>query len=457
MNPTLRGRATVLALLFLAACSQSGSGDPAGETGDPTNPVAPIPGAAELRATLANEGITALPAAPGVSDELFALGQALFFDKELSGNRDVSCATCHWPELGTADDRALPRGVGGVGLGSTRSFGAIVPRNSPAALNAVLFDEVFHDGRVEHVGNNLRTPAGTALTAAMRAAFDPRWELLAAQAMFPVTSRDEMRGTTGSNELANLGDGDFAGIWNGLRSRLLAFTEYQQLFLAAYPGVGSLNELGFEHAANAIAAFEVRAFTRTDSPFERFVNGDDQALTAAEVEGGREFFGNAGCARCHAGSAFTDHAFHNIGLPQFGPGKGDGANGADDFGRERVTGNAGDRYRFRTPTLLNIALTAPYGHAGQYAGLTAMVRHYTDPARRLREYDLAAQVADTALLGTQIDNEAAVLANLSPRLAGPRPFDVDAVVTFLGALTADSTTTLGTTIPTRVPSGLPLR
>lgn len=87
----------------------------------------------------------------------------------------------------------------------------------------------------------------------------------------------------------------------------------------------------------------------------------------------------AGCSGCHRGDFFTDENFHTVAFPQIGPGKGDGVTGDDDFGRERETGNPLNRYEFRTPSLLNVALTAPYGHAGAYATLPDVVRHYANP------------------------------------------------------------------------------
>jgi len=435
-----------LLLLLFSSCGSSGGGS------DPTS--GPVPGAAELQTVLADEGVVPLPATPAVSDELFELGRALYFDKILSGNTDVSCATCHWPDLATDDDRTLPRGVGGTGLGTARFNGAIIPRNSPTVLNAHLYETVFWDGRVEQVGGNLSTPAGAALTPAMEAIFDPRWQLLAAQAMFPVTSREEMRGALGENTIANLGDNDFAGIWDALRDRLVAFVEYQNLFLAAYPSLAGIGDIEFAHAANAIAAFEVRAFGLTDSPFERFVGGDAQAMTAAQVSGALEFYGAGGCARCHEGRTFTDNEFHNIGLRQFGPGKGDGAGGLDDFGRERVTGNGNDRYRFRTPSLLNVALTAPYGRLGQYDDLRNGVLHYTNAPAFLQNYSILDNVTDADLTGTLLANTADIRTRLSNRVDAPRNFDVDAIVAFLQALTADSAVDLSAQIPASVPSGI---
>lgn len=446
--------ATVAFTLTLLATACGGVG---GSASVPDSVPDPVPGAAQLANVLLAEGVGSQPAVPTVSDELFALGSALFFDKILSGNNDVSCAACHWPELSGADERTLPRGVGGINLGVARTTGNIIPRNSPTVLNAHLLEKVFHDGRIEIDGADLDTPAGAAFTAGMRAVFDPQWELLAAQALFPVTSREEMRGQNGQNAIANLGDADFAGIWDALRDRLVAFTGYQTLFLAAYPGLSGIGDIEFEHAANALAAFEVRAFGLTDSAFERFVDGDAQALTEQQVSGALAFYAPNSCARCHSGSGFTDNDFHNIGLPQFGPGKGDGGSGLDDFGREQVTGQGNDRYDFRTAPLLNIELTAPYGRLGQYDDLRSIVLHYTDTTQFLQNYSILNNVTDPDLLSTLLANTNDISTRISNRVRNARNFDVDEVVAFLQSLTADSARDLSALIPATVPSGLSVR
>ena len=411
----------------------------------------------QLRAELASGGFATTPDAQPISDELFALGQALFFDKLLSGNMDVSCSTCHLPSFAGGDGRTLPSGVHGLNTGPARSAGDIVPRHSPMILNAHLLETAFWDSRVEPLGGGtIRVPGGATLSPAMLAAFTPGLEIAAAQAMFPPTSRGEMRGQLGENDVANLADADFDGIWTTLTARVTGFPAYQVMLDDAYPGV-LLADINFAHLANAIAAFEHRGFARFDSPFERFVAGDDAALTTAQLDGALEFFGPGRCDRCHSGPTFTDNDHHNIGMPQFGPGAGDGVSTLDDFGREQVTGNVNDRYRYRTPTLLNVELTGPYGMLGQYADLQDFVQHYRNPSLSLNAWSLAANVPDPALAGTQLANQADVLARLAPQLNGPQGgFNAGAIVEFLRSLTADSARDLSDLVPPTVPSGLPI-
>ena len=141
-------------------------------------------------------------------------------------------------------------------------------------------------------------------------------------------------------------------------------------------------------------------------------------------------------------------------MAQFGPGKGHGPAGRDDFGRAGVTGQTDDRYQFRTPSLLNVELGAPYGHAGQFRDLEDIVRHYRNAADSLRDYDIAAELDDASLVGTLVDNKDQVLARLDNRVAQPRNFDTQAVLAFLGALTADGARDLSDVVPQSVPSGL---
>ena len=443
------GLALLLPVSFLAACGQGASGDSAGSTLNPLQ-------VAAFRKVCEDRGLEPLAAPPAVRDELFELGEALFFDPLLSGNLDVSCSTCHLPDQAGGDGRTLPAGVGGLGQGPLRAGGALIPRNSPSVLAGHLLPSMFWDSKVRLEPDGLATPAGAAFTPELEAALEPGLELLGAQAMFPVTSRGEMRGNPGESELGDVANGDVHGIWNGLMDRILAIPAYVDLFRAAYPNT-PLAELNFGHAGNAIGAYEAVAFAKTDTPLDRFLRGDDEALSADQLAGGLEFFGAAACDRCHNGSFFTDGEHHNIGLPQFGPGKGHGTLQSDDFGQEGISGDPADRYRFRTPTLVNIELTAPYGHLGQYATLRDMINHYVDPEARLLTYDITTNVDDPALVPTQYDNTTDVLDHLAPMLHGRRDFDVDAVVAFMGALTDESARDMSHLTPDSVPSGLPLR
>jgi len=442
-------RSASLALLCAVGAAACGGGSGGGGGPDPT--------VVALRDELALAGIAPLPDPPVVSDELFELGRLLFFDKILSGSQDVACSTCHSPGFASGDARTLSNGAGGIGLGPDRGGGAILPRHATPLFNVHLESELFWDGRVgRDAGDALVTPAGAQLTPELQSAFAPGLELLAAQAMIPVMMRDEMRGAPGSSDVADLADDDFTGVWQALLERLLAVPVYVQMLQAAYPGV-AIQDFTFAHAANAIAAFEARGFARVDSPLQHFLLGDDRALTALQMGGAFEFLERADCVKCHSGPLLSDQEHHNIGLPQLGPGKGNGPSGHEDFGRELVTGDPGDRYRFRTPMLHDVALTAPYGHAGEFATLSEFVRHYTGIEGSNRQYDIQANVSDPELVLTLVENSDEVLAALDPLLESPfNACDQERVVDFLGALTADGASELAELVPDSVPSGLPV-
>jgi cytochrome c peroxidase len=156
------------------------------------------------------------------------------------------------------------------------------------------------------------------------------------------------------------------------------------------------------------------------------------------------------------GATLSDQGFHNTALAQFGPGHGNGPSGTDDFGLFNVTGALSDRFRFRTPPLRNVELTAPYGHAGQFRELRDFVGHYNNAAAQLRNYD--ASQLDPLLQATLLDNTEEILATLDPELVGIvfPPEMADRITAFLFALTDDRARGLGHLPPPSVPSGLPI-
>ncbi len=247
-------------------------------------------------------------------------GQSLFFDKLLSGNRNISCATCHHPLTGTGDGLSLPVGEGGLGLGPTRDTGSgrdavheRVPRNAPALFNlgAREFRVMFHDGRLMEDSRHpsgFQSPAGDDLPPGLDNA-------LAAQAMFPVTSGAEMAGQPGENPIADAAAaGKLAGpdgVWEQLARRLRDIPEYVALFKQAYPDeITESEDISFVHAANAIAAFEADFWRSDDSPFDRFLRGKRGAMSPSAIWGMGLFYGKAGCHSCHGGVFQTDHGFH---------------------------------------------------------------------------------------------------------------------------------------------------
>jgi cytochrome c peroxidase len=390
---------------------------------------------------------------------LVELGRALFFDPELSGNRDVSCATCHHPAEASGDGLLVSVGTGGIGTGSERTPGEgrrLIARNATEIYNrgAAEWVTMFWDGRVS-IGRDgtLATPAGDELPGGIDG-------VLAAQAMFPVTSRDEMRGSeedaAAGNELAVIDDDDFPEIWDALMQRLAAIPGYRDLLAAAFPDTPD-GAWRFEQAAEAIAAFEAEAFTFTQSPWDRYLRGDDGAIGEAEKRGALLFFGDAGCGSCHMGPLLTDQGYHNMAVPQVGPGReGDAPR---DFGRARASGRSEDRYSFRTPPLRNVTLTGPWMHDGAYDDLEAAVRHHLDPVGALTAYDparLPPEVAAAHDVPLERLHEQ-ILAFLPDR--APVSLDdaqIADLLAFLGALTDPAAADLDHLVPEQVPSGLPI-
>ena len=399
-------------------------------------------------------GLKPMPAPPKPAKKLVELGQALSFDKILSGNKNISCMTCHHPLLATDDDHALSIGEGGVGLGLDRVHpeNTFIPRNAPPLFNLHDLDTMFWDGRVDFHGT-VKTPAREEITPEMLEVME--FGAAAAQAMFPVTSRREMRGELGTNDLAEIRDDNLTPQWALLMERLGAIPEYVDMFEDAYPGT-NFADMTFAHAANAIAAFEIDSFAADDTPWDRFLRGELYAMTMDQIKGADLFVGRANCVNCHTGTSLSDLQFHNTALPQFGPGKGDGTFKDDDIGRGRVTYDTAENYHFRTAPLRNVALTGPYGHAGQFQQLEDFIAHYRDPETSLLNYDI--NNVEPLLQDTILDNQAEVLANFDPTdvVADIDEDEVPLIAAFLNALTDENSTDLTDTIPATVPSGLPV-
>jgi cytochrome c peroxidase len=407
-----------------------------------------------VRQLAAARGIVPLPPRPYVRPALARLGQALAFDKILSGNRDIACTTCHLPAYATGDGKSLAIGQGGTGLGPARSHpaGVFIPRNAPSLFNLSAMRHLFWDGRVQIDGQGgFQTPAGSQLTPAMASVFE--FGPVSALAMFPVTNRIEMRGASG-NELAAIPDADFTGIWAALMRRLGEIAEYRALFEAAYPGT-RFSDMTFAHASNAIGGFFVDQFSFANSPWDKFLAGNDAALTTRQLEGANTFL-TLKCSICHTGATFSDEQFHDVAVPQIGPGEGNGATLRDDFGRMNVTGLAADQYRFRTSPLRNVELTGPYGHDGAIVALRDFVEHYSESDLKLFAYD--PNQLEPALRGTVLPNAAAILAARDPLLSGVvlTPDLVDKLMDYMQALTDDAARDLSRSVPVRVPSKLPV-
>jgi len=349
------------------------------------------------------------------------LGQLLFFDPILSGEKDVSCGTCHHPDFGFSDGRDLSAGTGGVGLGPDRQVfsSAItgddfhaVPRNAPTIWNTAFNQD--SNGRTTH--HSLQFLDGRVEGG------------LEEQATKPPTSRVEMAGDAYPGEVAI----------DSLVARLREIPEYVELFERAFAdeGIAGAEVVNEDTYGRAVAAYE-RELIGRNTAYDLFVDGDENALTRQQRWGMQLFHTKAKCAACHRGAMFADFRFVVQGVPQIGPGK-DVIPG-DDTGREEATNDPADRFAFRTTTLRNIELTAPYMHDGVFATLTEVVEFYNEGALP-RHPAVSDDMLDTELKAP----------------LGLNPSEVSALVAFMKGLT-DNGSAINPQllrVPERVPSGL---
>ncbi|NEN23308.1 c-type cytochrome [Cryomorpha ignava] len=263
-----------------------------------------------------------LPAYNPMTEEGIALGRKLFWDEQLSRNNALSCGSCHAPEHAFADNVA-----GSVGL-----YGDFTPRNSMALINLAWNNNFFWDGRVNTLEEQIASPIHDPIEMDMD--------------------------------------------WPTTVSRVKQDAEYPTMFAAAF-GNDCVDTLRISYA---IAQF-MRTMVSANSQFDKAYYYGGLPLSPSEIRGQELFLAEGGdpniyiggqnggdCFHCHGGAfvQFTDHQFHNNGLDSV----------FTDLGREGVTGIAYDRGLFKTPTLRNIALTAPYMHDGRFGTLHEVVEHY---------------------------------------------------------------------------------
>jgi cytochrome c peroxidase len=275
---------------------------------------------AGLKAKFARPSFVPNPADNAPTAAKVALGERLFFDTEISATGTIACASCHDPKLAFSDGEPTGRGVSGRRLG----------RHTPSLWNVAWSRLLFWDGRASS---------------------------LEAQVRFPVEHPDEM-GDSLENAVL----------------RLSRHESYERAFAAAFP---RHPEISPRNVALALAAYE-RTLVSPPTRFDAFVAGDASALAAGEMRGFRIFTGKGRCSNCHAGFAFTDSNFYDIGLP------------GEDRGRGAVIALPAADHAFKTPTLRELAWTAPYMHDGSLATLEDVVRHYErgGVARPSRSRDL---------------------------------------------------------------------
>ena len=424
-----------------------------------------------LQRVIELEGLVPYPGSDQIEGDtpLARLGRDLFFDPILSGDKNISCATCHHPAFAMADGRTLSIGAGGHGLGEGRVFlpqvtvstdtrfnlngvlanpfiDSFIPRNSPTVINAAVARSQFWDSKVERKASDglVRTPDDAVTDLGLS-------DTAIAQAMLPIVSRREMAGVT-------FGDEPSTVIRESLAQRLRAIPGY----VAQFEAVFNTTNIQPLHIAEALAAFE-RQLIFTAAPWDDYIAGDSEALSHQQKRGALLFYGELNpqlsCVQCHSGNMFTDVRHYNLLVPQIGTGKRNGPSGRDDFGRSNVTFDYRDQYKFRTPSLRNVELTGPYFHSGVYPILADVIWHHADIWRGNMAYDpnnyLPPAMRDS-LFSYKFERQS---HSVAPQLQNGLPVsedDVRDLVAFLTALTDPDARDLSHLTPDSVPSGLAL-
>jgi len=426
-------------MLFTLAACHGGGDAPASE------PVIRQPSALDsevlaiAKTALGLTGDPALPrgaarVAPG-NDPLVKLGELLFFSQTLAGGYDVACGTCHHPDFAGSDGLSIgvgvvPRNAATVGPGRevdrardldpAVDAGPNMHRNSLTTFNTTLFDRaLMYDGRV-HVLDDATLPGGHGQLiqtpeSGQRSDPDPVSGLLEFSVKGPIVNNNEMRGYLYTEY----------GTAPEYRERLVRRlrgeidTEYNadpngpahwlELFRRAFaaPTATADEVITMANLQRALAAY-VASQVFVDTPWRAFLAGDLDAISDEAKRGALLFFaapadGGLGCAGCHSGDRFSDEEFHNVGFPQLGRGfvRAD----KSDLGLFLTTQKPADLNAFRTPSLFNVAETAPYGHAGSFDKLADAIAYHADPRGSVGTFDFSlGRLAQFRALGVVYDH-----------------------------------------------------
>jgi len=342
----------------------------------------------------------------------YNLGKILFETKLISGNKNISCLTCHDPAKGTSD---------GLALSQTHDGRGVLKRNSLSLFNTGLKNSVhmFWDGRVSfdpatktfstpEPRFNGANPSASAITKVMTSA-------LAMQTIFPILSHEEMRGAAGENEVAN--ETDNLKAWDLIVERLRNNPELKNRFAEAFPEIAAdvRGKMSIGHVGEALSHFIREEFYSDGSPFNRYLKGELNAMTDSQKEGMRIFVERGRCVACHDGGQLGDHTFYqSVGAPQFGA-----KPAALDKGRADVTGLQSDTMLFRVPTLLNLKLTAPYMHNGAYETIRDVINHYSEPRSFLEAFDINIDRSMTFPVEIEVKNSARDLKQIFQTIQTP--------------------------------------
>jgi cytochrome c peroxidase len=430
-----------------------------------------------------------------IDSKLANLGRLLWFDKIHSLHHDNTCGGCHSPTNGFGDSQGIAIGVQNNNVVGPGRTGPRNQRRSPLVINAALYPALMWNGR-------FRAPTEDPFDNSQGFLFpppeslarfppnDPRVvHLLQAQAHLPPTELIEVAGFSGTAgtlgpRFDQFDDGmgepvpaaDGSGFRNDpIRARALQLIngvpDYRRRFGEIFPSVASGADIDFFMFGQAIAEFEF-TLVFANAPIDRFARGDRAAMSAEEKRGALLFFGKAGCVRCHAvagraNEMFSDFQNHVVGVPQIAPRFGvgrsnvifDGPDEDEDFGAEQVSGDAAERYKFRTAPLRNLALSPAYFHNGAFTSLDDAMRHHLNVYESARQYDAKSAGIDRDLRD-RLGPIEPVLSRLDPLLQTPTdltPPELADLARFVRDSLLDPRATrpnLCRLIPRTVPSGM---
>jgi cytochrome c peroxidase len=397
-----------------------------------------------------------------IDPQLAEVGRMLWFDTITGLNDDNTCAGCHSPTSGFGDTQPIAIGIENNGVVGPHRTGPRNMRRSPMVINTAFYPRLMWNSRFAALsGDPFNNRAGFSFPLPEGLSLSNQPHLLVAQAFIPPTERTEVTGF------------DFPGDSEAIRAevlnRLNNSSAYRKLFGKAFQEVKAGGPITFDMFGKAIAEFEF-TLTFANAPIDRFARGEHEALTEDEKKGALLFFGAARCAACHSVSGvsnemFSDFQDHVIGVPQIAPrvtnNTFDGPGANEDFGKEQITGNPEDRYKFRTSPLRNVAVQPTFMHNGAFTRLQDAVRHHLDVVASARQYTPSSQhLADD--LSEPMGPVDPVLARIDPILAVPINLtedEFDQLVAFVRHGLLDPRAkpeNLRRLVPRSVPSGRPV-
>lgn len=333
------------------------------------------------------------------SEAKVRLGRMLFFDPILSANQDVACATCHLPDNGFAESLQISIGVNGHGRGSKRQFREpntipFTQRNSQTVVNTA-FNGINNEGEYD--------PEAAPMFWDMRASS------LEAQALEPIKSLPEMRG----DQIEE------SEVLDRVVARLEGIPAYQAMFAEVFPAENAITS---SNMAKAIACYE-RTLITNNSRFDRYMRGDESAISISEKDGFRQFI-LSGCGNCHNGPMFSDYQMHVLGVPE---------------NKKLETPDVGidSSFAFRTASLRNLRFTSPYMHNGSFYSLKRVLEFYEDIADgKLRNPRVSKDQIDPLIKSIEL-----------------RVMEMSPILSFLNTLNDNR---FDQSQPESVPSGLPV-